>query len=598
MTPYGRKVRSPNAFPAGRFAPCLAFSLFLTLFAVSCAQGDREPRLADDPGAARWVHKTLSRMTIEEKVGQMLVARYTGNFFNEDNETLKDLESLIQKRKLGGLILFLGEVYETAHLTNRLQALSGLPLLIASDLERGAGNQVAGATLFPPLMAIGAAGSETLAYEMGKITAFEGRSMGIHMTYAPVVDVNVNPDNPIINTRSAGEDPEEVGRLAAAFIRGCQENGMMATAKHFPGHGDTAQDSHTLLPSIDAGRERLDAVELYPFRKAIEAGVSAVMIAHLQVPSLDPTPGLPSSLSAPIITGLLREDMGFRGLVVTDALEMGGVTGSFTAEQAAVRCVQAGVDILLLPVDLEAASDALIKAVKNGEIPLSRINASVRRILEAKARLGLHKNRFVDIPALSKKIGSGQALSRAAEAFESAITLVKNEGDIVPLSAAGKRLAVLSLSSDAADYYVGRPFITEVLKRAPGSLTAYADLKTGQEFLEEAKLQAGLADAVIIALFSTVSANKGNVGIEPRHLRLVEYVAATGKPLVVVSFGSPYFLREFPEVGAYLCAYRSAAGAQEAAAKALFGEIEIRGKLPVSIPGLFPLGHGLVLPRK
>jgi len=572
--------------------------VLLAIAAVACTHVIPEARLAMEPSGRKWVNITLAKMTLEEKIGQMVVWQYTGKFFNADSDFIKNLESLIRRRKLGGFILFLGEVYETAVLTNKLQALSKIPLLMASDFERGAGNQVTGATLFPPLMAVGAAGSEALAYEMGKTTALEGRAMGIHMTYAPVVDVNINPENPIINTRSAGESPEEVSRLTGAFIRGCQENGMMATAKHFPGHGDTQQDSHSLLPTINGDRERLDRVELYPFKKAIESGVAAVMTAHLHVPALDPAPELPATLSPLIMTRLLREQFGFRGLLVTDAMNMGGVTNSFSVEQAAVQSIQAGVDLLLLPADVDAACEALIQAAGSGQIPASRINSSVRRILEAKARLGLHRNRFVDIPSLSRKIGSRKSLEQAALTFESAITLVKNEGDILPLSGTGKKLLVFSLSSDAADYYAGRPFITEVQKRAPETVGAYADLKTGQEFLEEAKTKAADADAVIFALFSTVSANKGSVGLEPRHVQIIKDVVAAGKPVVVVSFGSPYFLRSFPEVSAYVCAYRNATAAQEAAAKALFGEIEVKGKLPVSIPDLYPIGHGLNLLKK
>ena len=222
------------------------------------------------------------------------------------------------EQKIGGLILFAGDVYETAHLTNILQEKAKIPLLIASDLERGLGNQIDGATLFPPVMSLGAADSEELAYRMGKITALEARAIGIHMTYAPVVDVNINPDNPIINVRSFGEDPEQVGRLAVPFIKGCQENGLIATAKHFPGHGDTAEDSHTVLPTVKGDRERLDRVEIYPFKIAVESGVQAIMAAHLSLPALDPTPNVPSSLSKPILTDLLRVELGFDGIIITN----------------------------------------------------------------------------------------------------------------------------------------------------------------------------------------------------------------------------------------------------------------------------------------
>jgi beta-glucosidase-like glycosyl hydrolase len=329
-----------------------AAAALLVLLVSSCARvaaPGMSPRLAAPDGG--WVARTLKRMTIEEKVGQMVACRFVGSFRNADSAYLRELDDLVVKSGIGGLILFGGEVYETAELANAFQKLAKVPLLLASDFERGTGNQVTGATLFPPLMSLGAAGSEDLAYGMGRVTALEGRAMGIHMTYAPVVDVNINPDNPIINTRAVGADPGLVSRIANAFIRGAQDNGMIATAKHFPGHGDTSQDSHSLLPTIEAGLERLEKVELVPFKAAVDAGVRAVMTAHLAVPALDPTPGLPATLSAPILTGVLRNKLGFRGLIVTDALEMSGVTNSFSTEEASLLAVLAGVDQLLLPPD-------------------------------------------------------------------------------------------------------------------------------------------------------------------------------------------------------------------------------------------------------
>jgi beta-glucosidase-like glycosyl hydrolase len=287
------------------FITALIFTILI--LSVGCARLTYKPGLTFGPGEMNWVNRTIRKMTIEEKVGQMVACEYSGIFTNSDSDYLKELKALIKGRKVGCFIIFGGDVYETAQLTNTMQKWAEIPLLIASDFERGVGNQISGATLFPPLMSLGAAGSEELAYRMGKITAEEGRALGIHVTYAPVVDVNINPDNPIINTRSVGEDPELVGRITTAFIRGVQENGMIATAKHFPGHGDTDQDSHSLLPVILAERQRMEQVELYTFKKAIQAGVQAVMTAHIFVPSLDPSPGLPATLS-PLILTEIREN--------------------------------------------------------------------------------------------------------------------------------------------------------------------------------------------------------------------------------------------------------------------------------------------------
>ena len=423
--------------------------------------------------------------------------------------------------------------------------------------------------------------------------------MGIHMAYAPVVDVNINPDNPVISARSLGERPESVGRLAAAFIRGCQENGMIATAKHFPGHGDTAVDSHNLMPAVNADLSRLEQVELYPFAQAIRAGVEAIMTAHLFVPALDPTPGLPATLSPLILTDLLRKKMGFKGLIVTDAMTMGGVTTAFDTREAAIKAVQAGVDMVLLPPDLPGVIDALARAVREGIIPESRINDSARRILELKARLGLPDNRYVDINLLPQKIASRQHLDQAARTFEKSVTLVRNERDVVPLSEIpAEKIAVLSLSSDADDYFAGQTFIRELRKRKPGLTAFYADAYTGQEFRREAKAGAAEADLVVLALFSSLRSGKGSVDLLPKHIDLVRELSWAKKRTLVVSFGSPYFLSHFPEVDGYVCLYRNTAQAQEVAAKALCGEIDIEGRLPVSIPGLYPVGHGLMAKKR
>jgi beta-N-acetylhexosaminidase len=573
----------------------LLMSLSLA-FGLACAtRAVYEPGLRYGPAQAKWVRKTLARMTLKEKIGQMVACRYLGRFLNRDSDDLGKLVDLVTGEKIGGLIIFGGEVYETAHLTNYLQERAKVPLLIAADFEWGAAMRIHGTTLFPPFMALGATDSEDLAYQMGRITAVEARAMGIHMTYAPVVDVNINPDNPVISTRSLGENPQDVGRLAVSFIKGCQENGLIATAKHFPGHGDTNLDSHSLLPTIAAERSRLEEVELYPFAQAIKAGVGAVMTAHLFVPALDPTPQLPATLSPLILTRLLRDEMGFRGLIVTDAMTMGGITSVFSGQEAAIKAVEAGADMVLLPPDPPGAIAALVEAVSSGEIKESRINESVSRILELKARAGLERNRLVDINLLSLKVASKEHLKEAALTLEKSVTLVKNEGEILPLRPGTKSTAVFSLSSDPDDYYAGREFIAEVQKRKPGTFSFYADAFTGEEYLQEAEEKAAGSDVIIIALFSTLRSAKGSVGLLPRHIELAKEMAAKNKRVIVISFGSPYFLRHFPEADAYMCLYRSTPQAQEAAARALFGEIEVQGRLPVSIPGLYPAGYGLRL---
>jgi beta-glucosidase-like glycosyl hydrolase len=555
------------------------------------------PKLTFGPDEAEWARKTLEEMTLEEKIGQMIACRYTGRFVNRESEYLRELKTLVREQKVGGFVLFGGEVFEVAHLNNTLQRAAQTPLLIATDLERGLGNQIDGAVLFPPAMSLGAANSEELAYTMGKITAQEARAVGVHMTYAPVVDVNVNPDNPIINVRSFGEDPDEVGRLASSFIRGCHEYGLLTTAKHFPGHGDTAEDSHLVLPIIEGDRKRLQEVELYPYRAVVRSGVQAIMVAHLQIPALDSTPNMPASLSRPVVTGLLRNELGFKGLIVTDAMDMHGVTKLYSSEQAALMAVKAGVDMVLLPPKPREVIESLIEAVRDGEIDETRIDTSVKRILEAKARVGLHKQRFVDLDVLDTKIATSAHRRQAELTLESSITLVKNEQNIVPLLREGRKLAVLSLSSDRGGYFAGRRFVEEMLKRSPEAFTFYAEATTGKEYLERIQKRIGEADVCVVGLFSRLRGFKGSVGLEGKHVDLIHKLTARDKDIVVISFSSPYFLRHFPDVGAYLCAYRYSSEAQAVAVKALFGEIGIQGRLPVSIPGLFPLGHGLKIDR-
>ncbi len=583
---------------AGR-VPALVLAVALAAAGCVYIPGPETGPLAPGPDSS-WVARTLGSMTLEEKVGQMIACRFTGDFRNTDSDYVRNLERLVVQNKIGGFILFGGAgVYETAFFINHFQRMARVPLLIAADFERGAGTKTARATLFPPLMALGAAGSEDLAYEMGRITAEEGRALGIHITYAPVVDVNVNPANPIINTRSIGEDPGLVSRIALAFIRGCQENGMIATAKHFPGHGDTELDSHMILPTITGDRERLARVELRPFAEAVKGGVGAVMVAHLHVPALDPTPDLPSSLSEPIVTGVLRKELGFEGLIVTDAMEMGGITRAFPDGEAAVRAVLAGNDMVLLPLDTPGAIAAIVRAVREGRISEARIDDSARRILEAKSRLRLNRTRIVSVDALDREIARREYLEQAVKTYEAAATLVKNEGSVLPLAGAGGKIAVLSLSSDPGDYYAGRPFVTEIRKRRLDALSFYADGDTGQEALDEAFAEAADADVAVIALFSQLRDSKGSVDLEPRHVALIQRIAAEedGPAVVVLSFGSPYFLRHFPEVEGYLCLYKNSPQTQEIGARALFGEMDIGGTLPVSFPDLYPAGHGLVLKK-
>src|SRR6516165_675103 len=360
----------------------------------------------------QWVDATLRGMSVDQKVGQLLFTTFHGTFTSTESSEYQTLLHEVTELHVGGFIVVtkitqLGieksQTYPTAVLTNELQSKAQLPLLIGADFERGSAMRLDEGTSFPNQMAIAAGGDPRDAYTMGKITAIEARQAGVYWIYAPVADVNNNPGNPIINTRSFGEDPARVSEFVSAFVRGVEENGGLATAKHFPGHGDTAADSHTDLPVIRADRARLESLELVPFRGAIDAGVGSIMTGHLNVPALEPDANTPATLSSHILTELLRKDLRFQGLVVTDAMDMGGITVRFAPGEAAVRAVLAGADCLLMPPVPDAAFEALENAVKSGRISRERLDASVRRILEAKARVGLNKNRLVDLNAINSR---------------------------------------------------------------------------------------------------------------------------------------------------------------------------------------------------
>jgi beta-N-acetylhexosaminidase len=548
----------------------------------------------------QWVRDTLASMTLEEKIGQMIVPGLSAGFTNVESAPYREIERNIAEYHVGGYHAFAGEPAGLALLVNRMQARAKVPLMITGDLEGGPGLVYVGATRLPRAMALGAAGSEDLAYEAGKITAIEGSALGIGVDFYPDVDVNNNPQNPIINIRSFGEDPALVARLGAAYIRGVQDNGQLATAKHFPGHGDTSTDSHLQLPVIDVNRERLDRIELPPFRAAIDAGVAAVMVAHIYLPQIEATRGLPATLSKTVTTDLLRHELGFNGLVFTDAMTMQGLAAQFSPGEAAVRSVIAGDDVLLLPVDVGKTFDALRRAVAANEIPAARIDASVTRILEAKARLGLNLNCMLDLSRLDTVLGSAEHKRSAQTMIERAITLVRDEKSVVPLKLNAKqRVLVVTLMDSASGYREGTPgqaFRQEFARRHNNIVYAQVDDRTSKDAFDMLRKLADLCDVVAVNAFVRVAAYRGSVAMNQEQLDFVQYLAKLDKPLVFCAFGSPFALTFVPDVPAALLVYDYYPDAERAAARALLGQAPITGRLPVSLPGLYPIGHGLTRP--
>jgi beta-N-acetylhexosaminidase len=542
----------------------------------------------------QWVEATLRKMTDDEKIGQLLFTTYHGSFTSTDAEAYRKMMHDVDDLHVGGFInitqiaplgIIKSQAYPTAVLTNQLQARSKLPLLIGADFERGSAMRLDEGTSFPTAMALAAGGNPADAYTMGKITALEARAVGIQWIYAPVSDVNNNPGNPIINTRSFGEDPQRVAEYVAEFVRGVEENGGLATAKHFPGHGDTAADSHIDLPVIRADKERLEHLELVPFRSAISAGVSSVMTGHLSIPALEPDPNTPATLSKNVLTGLLRDELHFQGLVVTDAMDMGGITTRFAPGEAAVRAVLAGADALLMPPVPDAAYEALQAAVESGRISHERLDASVRRILQAKARLELNKSKLVDLNGINGKFGRAPWQKEAQDISDRGVTLLRDTANRLPLSAAKPARALLLAMYADPEPYPGEDLERELRTRFDSVTILRADTR----FVKAGTLKLpspDTYDVAILALFVRVSDRKGNVDVPPEQAALAEQIFHSGKPVITVGFGSPYLIENFPQAETWLGVFGISDVAQISVARALFGQIPIGGHLPVTIPGI------------
>jgi beta-glucosidase-like glycosyl hydrolase/CubicO group peptidase (beta-lactamase class C family) len=558
------------------------------------------------PAASQWVEATLRKMSVDEKIGQILFATYHGSFTSTDSAAYAQMLHCVNDLHVGGFInitqgsplgIVKSQAYPTAVLTNQLQTKSKLPLLIGADFERGAAMRLDEGTSFPTAMALAAAGNPRDAYTMGKVTALEARAVGIQWVYAPDADVNNNPGNPIINTRSFGEDPVRVAEFVKEFVRGVEENGALATAKHFPGHGDTASDSHIDLPVIQADRERLERLELVPFRAAIAAGASSIMTGHLSVPALEPDPNTPATLSSRILTDVLRNELHFQGLVVTDAMDMGGITVRYAPGEAAVRAFLAGADALLMPPVPDAASEGLQSAVKSGRISRERLDASVRRILQAKAKLRLDKTRLVDINAINQKFGHVGWQSEAQDISDRGVTLLRDTPHRLPLDATKPTRALLLAFYADPEPYPGEDLERELRSRFDSLTTLRADTK----FVKADMLKLPSPDSydlAILALFVRVSDRKGNVDVPAEQAALADQLFKTGKPVITLCLGSPYLIERFPQAQTWLAAFGISDVAQISLARALFAQIPIRGHLPVTIPGVdMKLGYGLELPE-
>lgn len=509
--------------------------------------------------------------TLEAQVAQLICPALPRGAALHDPATMQQLLSEQERLGWGGYILFGGDRRRTPPLLSALQTASTVPLLIAADLERGAGQQLAGCSTFPSAMALGAAGDPALAHAVGAVTAAEALRCGVNWVLAPVADVNVDPENPIINIRAFGNDPDRVGELASAFVRGCQEQGALACAKHFPGHGDTREDSHTRLATVRADRARLDAVELAPFRRCLEAGVATLMSAHLAVPALG-VKG-PATLAPSIMTELLRNELGFEGLAVTDAFTMGGLTQAASQEEAAIQAIAAGCDMLLMPPDPAAVHRALVMAVNEGRLERARVDEATSRVLAAKGRL-----RRMGSGMLPPPVPDPELLARAIA--EASLTMVRKAAGLVPLPG-DKRMLHLVVDDGAEPEQIA---YWRRLCREAGFGEAQV-LCPGAEEAASARLlgEAREVDLVLLSVFSPVRMQKGRAGLpEALATLLAELTRIT--PTVALSFSSPYLLAQLPEVAAYLLTYGAHAASLQAVLGALSGNRGWPGKLPVSLP--------------
>ncbi len=546
--------------------------------------------------ATRWIDSTLASLSLRDRVAQMMMIWVLGDYTSTTDSSFVWASDRIALDHVGGVVMSLGSPIEVAAKVNAMQQQSRIPLLVASDVEPGLGRLEGGtflpnllrggdATVLPSNMAIGASGSVRHAQAAGRIIGLESRAIGIHVAFAPAVDINNNPANPVINVRSFGEEPNAVARLGAAFVLGLQETGVAATLKHFPGHGDTDTDSHNALPIVSASRERLDQMELVPFRAALAAGAAAVMSAHIALPAIS-RDSTPATLVPAIMHGLLRDTLGFRGLAFTDAMDMRGVGAGYGLDESSVRAVLAGNDVLLMPADIPAAISAVTAAVERGEIPAARIEASVRRILEYKIRTGAIQRPFVSLDSLRTVVGTAAHRAIAQAIANDAVTLLRNDDGQIPFAPRG-RTAVITFTSDA-DLSAGRTFgaelrtllpETRLLRITPGTPRARLDSLLRPD------------ERVVFATFVRTIEGEGRFAVGAHVARWVDSVAIA-RPLTVVAFSNPYVVREFGWVSGYIATYGRGDATERAAAQALAGRIPFHGRAPISLPGFYSAGDG------
>lgn len=551
---------------------------------------------------AAWADSILAAMPLRDRVAQLVWPFVLGDYVPEGSAEWARIRRLVTEQHVGGFIVSVGSPIDIAAKTNALQELSDLPLLVSADMETGAGFrarggyflpnaiELGGATSFPWQMALGAIRDTALAYDMAKVTAREARALGIHVVFGPVLDVNNNPANPVIGARSYAEDPLLTARLGAAFVRGLQDNGVLATGKHFPGHGDTETNSHLALAMVSASRSRLDSVELVPFREAVRAGVGAIMTFHGFLPALDSS-GVPATLSPLVMSDLLRRDMRFDGLLVTDAMDMAGVIDRFGAVEAAKRAIAAGNDVLLMPADIPGAIDAVVAGVSEGRYSEDRINASVRRLLLLKDALGLRRQRTVPLEKVRSVVGDSSHVALAQTIADRAVVLARDSATLVPIPANAGTVRSVTYAR-RTDLGAGTAFNAELRRLGARVVPTYVNADDSLPNLDAFLSSIGSDDVVVLGSYVNISSTTATAGAPPAFEALIKGIRSRTSRVILVAFGSPYALLQAPDAPAYLIAWGGFAASQRAAARALTGNIGITASLPISIPPLLSIGAG------
>lgn len=570
--------------------------------AAALAKTNLDPRLPLSVKQRTWVERTLASMTLREKVGQMVNVWALGDYTSTNDSSFAELLRWIRNDKIGGVTMSLGSPIEVAAKINSMQRASKTPLMFGSDLEPNLGRleggvfthylmDAGGATVFPNAMAIAATGRDSDAYDVGHAIAAEAKAIGILMNFAPVVDVNNNPSNPVINTRSFGEDPQRVARLAAAFVKGTQDAGVMATIKHFPGHGDTDVDSHANLPIVSASAARLDTVELVPFAAGINAGAGMVMTAHIALPAVQGDSVTPATLAPKIITGLLRNELKFTGLAITDAMTMGGIGKGYTTEESSVLAVQSGADILLKPTDPTKAIDAVVAAVQRGAITRARIDSSVRKVLSLKARTGVAFHPISSLDSLRDVVGAPAHRAIAADIANRSVTLLRDNAGLIDTT---RGRTVLVQYMPETELRAGKVFAAEIRAAAGANQTRVFKIgpTVSPATLDSIATAAKGARRVVMATYVRRIEGEGRFAVPEYIAGWIDQLASRER-VIVVSLGNPYLIRQFPRVGTYMTTYGVADVMERAGARAAMGRAPITGTIPVSLPGFFKRGDGI-----